>query len=199
MWRAASPPMGISDGSPRRNHCPKGVSNWGSARRRGATSKSPSDGGVRFSRAASARWSRLLWSARLLVPIKEIGFYKSLPFDIERPAGFEAEHVAQRLAGRGGDVDLARHAVALHPLGGVYGVAPDVVDEFVGAEHASNQRAGVEADAQLKPLADDPARGLDGLEHRERHLRNRGGLVRSRLGKTARRHGAGPRGLHPFH
>ena len=52
---------------------------------------------------------------------------------------------------------MARHAVALHPLGGVYGVAPDVVDKFVSAEHAGNQRAGVEANAKLEPLAEGPA------------------------------------------
>src|SRR5260370_39912053 len=133
MWRAASPPMGISGWSPRRNHCPKGASNWGSARRRRATSKSPSDAGLRLSRAASSRWSRLLGSARSLVPIKEIGFYKSLPFDIQRPTWLEAEHVAQCLAGRGGDMNAAGQAVALHALCGVHGIAPDVVDEFVRA------------------------------------------------------------------
>ena len=121
-----------------------------------------------------------------LLAIKEIGLHRPLAFDFERAAGLEAECLAQCKAGRGGDVDLARQAIAFHAFGGVYGVAPDVVDKFAGAEHAGNQRTGVEADSQLEPLADDPAGGLDGIEHRERHLRNRGGVVASLLRKTAR-------------
>jgi len=58
----------------------------------------------------------------------------------------------------------------------------------VGAEHAGNQRAGIEADAKLQRLADYPPGGLDGIEHRNSHLHSRRGMVRPRLREPAGHH-----------
>ena len=77
------------------------------------------------------------------------------------------------------------HRVALHVLCRVHGVAPDVVDKFVGTEHAGDQRPGVETDAQLEWLPGGPASGVYGIEHRQRHLGHRHGVVGSLLGQPA--------------
>jgi hypothetical protein len=43
--------------------------------------------------------------------------------------------------------------IGFHSLGGINGIAPDVVCNFVGAEHTSNNRpSGVDPDAQLQFL-----------------------------------------------
>jgi hypothetical protein len=63
-----------------------------------------------------------------LLAIKEKGLHRPFAFDLERAAGLEAEPIAQCKPHRGGDMDMAGQAVALHALGGVYGVAPDEAD-----------------------------------------------------------------------
>jgi len=73
----------------------------------------------------------------------KIGFHRPLAFDLEQPARLEAEGLAQGLARRRGDMDAAWRTVALHALCRIHGVAPDIVDKFVGAEHAGDQRPGV--------------------------------------------------------
>jgi hypothetical protein len=70
-----------------------------------------------------------------LLSIKEIGLHRAFAFDHERTARLEAEHLAQGPSGRGGHVNTTGQAVAFHAPGGVYGISPDVVDEFMGAKH----------------------------------------------------------------
>jgi hypothetical protein len=75
-----------------------------------------------------------------LLSIKEIGLHRAFAFDHERTARLEAEHLAQGPSGRGGHVNTTGQAVAFHAPGGVYGISPDVVEEFMGAKHTGYLR-----------------------------------------------------------
>jgi hypothetical protein len=58
-------------------------------------------------------------------------------------------------------VDAARQTIGFHSLGGVYGIAPDIVCDFVGAEHAGDYRSsGVDPDAQLQLPVDTASGGV---------------------------------------
>ena len=74
--------------------------------------------------------------------------HRAFAFDHERTARLEAERLAQGPSGRNGPVNATGQAVAFHALGGVYGIPPDVVDEFMGAKHTGYQGARVELDRQ---------------------------------------------------
>ena len=51
-------------------------------------------------------------------------------------------------------MNAAGEAACFHALSGVYRIAPHVIGKFVGADHASNKTAGMQADTQLERLAD---------------------------------------------
>src|SRR3954452_21521269 len=72
--------------------------------------------------------------------IEKIGLHRPFAFDVKRPARLEAERVAERLAGRSGNMDSPGQTISLHARGRVHGVTPNIEGDFVGAEHASAYR-----------------------------------------------------------
>ncbi len=60
------------------------------------------------------------------------------------------EHILDEFVGTATDIDLARFAAAFHAAGGVHGIAPDVVREFLDAHDASDHRTGVDANADVE-------------------------------------------------
>src|SRR3990172_11227507 len=82
-----------------------------------------------------------------------------------------------------GDLDLARHSVALHPARGVHRVAPQVVDEPAAADHPGHDGARVDADPQLEPVAI-----AHDIEHRDGHVEHRLAVVLAGNGDPSGHH-----------
>ena len=72
-------------------------------------------------------------------------------------------------------------ALRLHPARGVHGVAPQVVEEPLAADDAGDDRAGVDADAELEAEVADGAAGRVAVDHVERQERQRPGVVGPRV------------------
>src|SRR5207247_2653426 len=72
------------------------------------------------------------------------------PLELDRAARLDREAAGERALGRAGDVDAAGAAARFQAARNVHGVAPDVVDELVPADDAGDDRAGVDADAELE-------------------------------------------------
>ena len=85
-------------------------------------------------------------------------------------------------------MNAARGAEGLHALRRVHRVTPDVVDEFVGADHARKQFPAVQADAQLHGLVELDSHPRAQLAHFECHFGHRGGVVGPRLRQPASDH-----------
>ena len=108
-----------------------------------------------------------------LLAINEIGLHRPFTFDVQRSAGLEAERIAECLTGSGRNVDAPGQGIGLHALGGIHGVAPDIECDFVGPEHASDNRPpGVDPDAQSQPPIETPADDLRDLQQNTRGRAN---------------------------
>src|SRR5207248_9884165 len=86
-----------------------------------------------------------------LLAIEKIGLDRPFAFDVKRPAGLEAERIAECLARGSGHMDAAGQTISLHALGRINGITPDIEGDFVGAEHAGyHWPTGVDPYAQLQ-------------------------------------------------
>src|SRR5437763_1161194 len=117
--------------------------------------------------ASSVRWTSTTSRDRVLrsTPAEEERLGLALALQLDRATRLDIERLAQGRCHRGGDVDPVRFRGRLQPAGHVHGVAPDVVDELPGPDHAGYRRAGVHthADAPLTP--GDRARGFGRPHH----------------------------------
>ena len=75
-----------------------------------------------------------------------------------------------------------------HTGGDVHRVAPDVVELLSFADDASHRRTGVDADAHGDLLAELVREFAHDIEHVQRHLGDRAGVVRPRLRHAAGHH-----------
>ena len=73
-------------------------------------------------------------ACRVLLAIKEIGLHRSFALDVNQSARLELKRVAKGFARRGRNVDATGQTIGFHSLGGIYGIAPDIVCDFVGAQ-----------------------------------------------------------------
>lgn len=69
---------------------------------------------------------------------QEVGFHHSLPFELHWTTGFKRETVSERTPRRSGNLNPARKRIGFHPARRIYGIAPQVVDKLVCANHAGN-------------------------------------------------------------
>ncbi|KZR99794.1 Uncharacterized protein APZ42_004209, partial [Daphnia magna] len=120
-------------------------------------------------------------------------------FDRHRAARLQRKVLVQLLGGGGRHMHPAGRARRLHAAGHVDGVAPQVVGEFVHADHTRDHRATVDADADLQAGAMLLVEGIDGLEHGKRHVHHRIGVVHPRLGQATDQHVAVADGFDFFH
>src|SRR5205823_2804963 len=68
------------------------------------------------------------------------------------------------------DLDHTVHAMGLHAAGHIHRVTPDVIFELAAADHARNQRAGVDADPETHAPAALKRVGGHVVTHLERHV-----------------------------
>src|SRR4051812_16677333 len=73
---------------------------------------------------------------------EKISDHRSLAFDIDPTSGLAPERVSYPRVSCFGNVDPAGQTIAFQPTGGIPGVAPDVIDEFVASNDSSNDVAG---------------------------------------------------------
>src|SRR5688500_14529485 len=68
------------------------------------------------------------------------GLHLALPLDVDRPPSPAGELVLQQLVRRSRDLDLTWGAVRFHAARRVHGIAPEVVEEALRADHAGGDR-----------------------------------------------------------
>jgi len=78
-------------------------------------------------------------------------FHRAFTFDVEGAALLAIKTTDQALERPVGDMHLSGLARGLHPRRDIYHVAPDVVVEAVGTNHAGDDCSGIEPHAELKP------------------------------------------------
>ena len=83
----------------------------------------------------------------------------------------------QPVVGRGVALDHSGYAFRRDATGDVYGIAPQVVDEFFLAQHAGNYRSGTDADANLEVRGIDREVAPQQIAHGHRHVGDRAGVV----------------------
>jgi hypothetical protein len=66
------------------------------------------------------------------------GLYLTLALDRDRPPGLVHELVPEQFLRRSGDLNPPRRPVGFHPTRGVHGIAPEVVQEALAADHAGD-------------------------------------------------------------
>ncbi len=145
-------------------------------------------------------------TARILTPdamrgsrtVEKKRLHPTLALDLARAPRLEAERVAKELLSRGGDVYAARQAIRLHSLCRIHGIAPDVIDEFMGADHARDEGAGMDADAQPYRLVVHDRCAAGGVVHCQCHLRHRHRMIGPRVRQPTRHHIAITDGLDLF-
>ena len=99
---------------------------------------------------------RTSWTPRSVRPSSERGPTRyqvsigPLPLTSIVPRRRADELILQQLVRRARDLDLSGRALGLHPARRVHGVAPEVVEEALRADHAGDDRSGVDADPQLE-------------------------------------------------
>src|SRR5262249_59164173 len=81
---------------------------------------------------------------------EQVGGHWSFALDVHGVAPAEFVAVSKALIGALGDLNGAGLGVGFHAAGGVDRVAPEVVDELGPADHAGDDRPGVDADAHPK-------------------------------------------------
>ena len=91
--------------------------------------------------------ARAILGAGAALLLEQPGLELPNALDLDRPARFEQEALAERVPHRAGHLDLAGKPVQFQPRGEVHRLAPNVVGEFVGADHAGHHRADGDADA----------------------------------------------------
>src|SRR4051812_11520579 len=109
-------------------------------------------------------------------------------FDFDFAAVLESERLLQRLADYMGDVDSIRRATRFHPTGGVYGIAPQIIDEFTGADDAGDNGARVDPDPNAQLRATGHIELADTLEHAERETGHFRGMIRLMVRYATDRH-----------
>jgi hypothetical protein len=67
--------------------------------------------------------------------------------------------------------------VGLDATGRVHGVAPEVVEEALPADHAGHHRARIDADPELEAEVLDFVVRAHRIKHVERHVRDRASMV----------------------
>src|SRR5918994_5425051 len=157
------------------------------ARRRADLETSP-DGGSGPSRPKPPSRRGLADGLRLAGPREEEGLEPPDPLDLGRPPRAELERLAEPLAHLAGDVDAIRLAAVLEPRREVHRIAPDVVAEFLGPDHAGHHRPHGDADAQRQLDVEARAGLAGGRAHLERHAGKPRGVVRRGLREARHRH-----------
>src|SRR4030095_6730277 len=98
------------------------------------------------------------------------GFHRAFSFDVHAAVPLHSKAFADVPMCCSRDLDTVWHAVRLHATGDVYRVAPDVVDELVGAYDPSDDVARMNADTHIQRHRQVAARPLDRLDHRQGHV-----------------------------
>lgn len=75
---------------------------------------------------------------------------RPLALEIDPAAGLDKISIAEALPDTGGDVKRADGAMGFQAARHVHRVAPDIVDELVGADDAGDDGASMEADASCR-------------------------------------------------
>src|SRR4051812_36936330 len=123
------------------------------------------------------------------MPTQQVpGPQPALAFDFDFAAVLESESFVQRFADHVGDVYSIRGAARFHPAGGVYGIAPQIVDEFTRADDAGDNRSGVDADPNAQLRATSHVELADALEHAERETGHFRGMIRLMVRYATHRH-----------
>src|ERR1035441_2638670 len=112
------------------------------------------------------------------------------PLNVKAAAAVETEFVFQPFIGQVGDQDASRLAERFQAAGDVDGVAPKVVGELPAPDHAGDDGAGADANAELDGGVVSAVELLDICHQVEGQFRNGLGMVgawqRNATGKPAR-------------
>src|ERR1700756_4755472 len=119
--------------------------------------------------------SRHLGGAQLAV--QQPGFDFALALDLDHAAGFELVTVLEAFVDGARDLNLSGHAGRLHAACEVYGVSPEVVDEFGGSDNAGDNGTGVDADAKLEVEAFFRGVSTSRFRHAECHAGHAVGVI----------------------
>src|SRR5262249_25685532 len=93
-------------------------------------------------------------------------FHLPLALHRDGPPRLVDDLVIEQLLGRSRDLDPSRGPLRLHAAGSVYGVAPEVVEKPLPADHAGHDRSRVDPDPKLEPELPDRVDGA----HRRLHV-----------------------------
>ena len=115
-------------------------------------------------------------------------FHVAEALDRDGAARSEGECIPKQCGGSGGEVDGVERGAAFHAAGGVHGVAPEVVGEFVAANDTGGERAAVEAGAEVEIETTDVADTVQRFVHAEREHGGGGRVIGARHGHAGNYH-----------
>lgn len=84
------------------------------------------------------------------LPGQQVGIHNALTLDGNLAARLEEVPVAQSLLNLLSNLDTPRQPMRFHPAGNIDGISPQVITEFLCANHARHHRANVDACADLE-------------------------------------------------
>jgi hypothetical protein len=118
---------------------------------------------------------------------QEPGLHLTLPFYRHLAPGYTNACILEQFIGVSGDLDLSGYAMGFHAAGHIDRGAPDIVVEFLAADHASDHRAGADADAKGQSTVDTLVL-LDVGAHVERQVRHGLGVIHPTVWSTGNDH-----------
>src|SRR3954469_17961414 len=120
-------------------------------------------------------------------PDDHVRVHRGLAADLDGTDALAIEPMLDALPRRRTDLDTARDALRLEPAGDVHGLAPDIEGELPVADHASDDRSGVDTDPELE-TGDPIALMFRSLDHRQSEIDDPFGVVGHRLRDASSRH-----------
>src|SRR5262249_44937346 len=140
-------------------------------------------------RGKSSRADQLAAYARRSCSAHEkVRLHRALTFDVQWPARLKLKVVAKQVICFSRDVNTAGSAETFHTARGIHRVAPDIVDEFVRANHAGNDRPNMNPNPDFQIDAQTGAHALYDVQHLDRECGHSVRVVRQRLGQPAGDH-----------
>ena len=120
--------------------------------------------------------------------LEQIHLDQPFAFDIDQPTRLETISRSEQGMGCLRELNLAGHTMGFHPGGRVHRIAPEVIGEFLLADHPSNHRTGMEPNPDLQGLTRMAIMTCNHLLHPERHFRHLLSMIKASDRHTGHRH-----------